>query len=369
MSRSVLDYFIELVQIDSESLYEGAIALWLQTELERLGAEVYIDKAGEVTGGEIGNVIGWLPGNKDMEPLFLCAHMDTVQPGKGVKPVIDGDIIRSESNTILGADDKCGIAMILAVLDEYKESGDAHAPLEIVFSVSEEIGLLGAKALDLSRLRSKRGYVLDGNKIGEVVKASPNQADWKAIIRGKSAHAGVEPEKGNNAIRAAAAAILAIKDGRIDEETTMNCGKICGGIATNIVCDEVKIAGEIRSHNENKLFNLGEEVKEQFQATTREYKCTLEFDLNISFQSTLIDENDELVKLSEQAFKAAGITQKLVINGGGSDANVFSRKGLQGIVVGIGMQKIHSINEYIMLDDLKRGRVWLKNVIELWSRR
>ncbi|MDP8209700.1 MAG: M20/M25/M40 family metallo-hydrolase, partial [Candidatus Stygibacter australis] len=289
--------------------------------------------------------------------------------GKGVKPVIDGDIIRSESNTILGADDKCGIAMILAVLDEYKESGDAHAPLEIVFSVSEEIGLLGAKALDLSRLRSKRGYVLDGNKIGEVVKASPNQADWKAIIRGKSAHAGVEPEKGNNAIRAAAAAILAIKDGRIDEETTMNCGKICGGIATNIVCDEVKIAGEIRSHNENKLFNLGEEVKEQFQATTREYKCTLEFDLNISFQSTMIDENDELVKLSEQAFKATGITQKLVINGGGSDANVFSRKGLQGIVVGMGMQKIHSINEYIMLDDLKRGRIWLKNVIELWSRR
>ena len=367
MSKKVLDYFLELVQIDSESLCEGAIAAYLRAELECLGAEVYLDNAQEFTGGECGNVIGWFAGAPEIEPLFLCAHIDTVKPGKGVVPVIDGDRILSAGNTILGADDKSGIAMILAVISEYLEKGSLPAPLEIVFTVSEEIGLLGAKALDIEKLRSKRGFALDGNKLGEVVKASPSQAGWQAKFIGKAVHAGIEPENGVNSIRAAAAAVLAIRDGRIDEVTTMNIGKINGGRATNIVCEETEIAGEIRSHNNAKLEELSQQVREAFERTAKEFDCKLEFELQLSFESMQIDENDELVKISEAAYQQAGVEQKLVVNGGGSDANVFAGKGLKTAVVGTGMQKIHSTKEYILLDDLQRGKDWLQNLIKLWS--
>jgi tripeptide aminopeptidase len=367
MSKKVLDYFLELVQIDSESLCEGAIAGYLQEELKRLGADVYLDNAQEITGGECGNVIGYLAGDTELEPLFLCAHMDTVKPGKGVVPVIDGDRILSAGNTILGADDKSGIAMILSVLSEYVETGSSHAAIEIVFTVSEEIGLLGAKALDIDRLRSIRGYALDGNKLGEVVKASPSQAGWQAKFIGKAVHAGIEPENGINSIRAASAAVLAIRDGRIDEVTTMNTGKINGGRATNIVCEETEVAGEIRSHNEALLAELSQQVRETFHQTAKEFNCKLEFELKQSFKSMQIDASDELVKLSEAAFKQAGVEQALVVNGGGSDANVFAGKGLKAVVVGTGMQKIHSTKEYILLDDLQRGKDWLQNLIKLWS--
>ncbi|MCF7911689.1 MAG: M20/M25/M40 family metallo-hydrolase [Candidatus Cloacimonetes bacterium] len=367
MSKKVLDYFLELVQIDSESLCEGAVIAYLQGELERLGLETYIDNAAESTGGESGNLIGWLAGDPDKEPLFLCAHVDTVIPGKGVVPVIDGNLIRSAGNTILGADDKSGIAMILAVIAEYVESGAAHAPLEIVFTVCEEIGLLGAKALDMEKLKSKRGFALDGNKLGEVVRVSPSLAGWKAKLIGKGAHAGIEPEKGINSIRAAAAAVLALPDGRIDDLTTMNTGKINGGRATNIVCEETEIAGEIRSHNEMKFEALSQRVRHIFEQTAKEYDCGLEFELKLNFQSLQIDEDDELVKISEAAFRQAGVEQELAMSGGGSDANVFFGSGLQAIVVGTGMQKIHSTKEYILLDDLQRGGEWLKNVVELWS--
>ncbi len=368
MSRKVMDYFLEMVQIDSESLYEGAMVEYLRDELERLGAEIYIDEANKVTGGETGNLIAWIEGEPEKEPLLLCAHLDTVKPGRGIVPVIDGDRVRSAGITILGADDKCGIAMILSAVSEYLSSGKKHASLELLFTVSEEIGLLGAKQLDCSLLRAKRGYVLDGNILGEVVTAAPSQSGWTAKFTGRAAHAGLEPEKGINAIRAAAAAIGAIPDGRIDEETTMNVGMIAGGKATNIVCEEVTVLGEIRSHNEAKLAELERKVKEQFEAAASGSGCELDFQLAKSFSAIKIKEEDELIKISEAAFASIGITHRLVVSGGGSDANILAEKGIQLLIVGPGMQNIHSTAEFILTADLEKGRDWVAEIIELWSR-
>ncbi|MCF7920667.1 MAG: M20/M25/M40 family metallo-hydrolase [Candidatus Cloacimonetes bacterium] len=369
MSKSVLEYLVEMVQIDSESLDERAMADYLIKELQQLGGEVREDKANEKTGGNAGNVIAWFDGKEGIEPLMLNAHMDTVTPGNGVVPDIRGGIMYSAGGTVLGADDKSGIAMILAVIAQRKKEGNLQVPLEVVFTISEEIGLLGAKELDCSLLRSKRGYSLDGNKMGELVKASPSQINYKVTFQGKSVHAGVEPEKGLNAIVIAADYLRKLPDGRIDEVTTMNIGKIKGGKATNIVCDEVMIEGEIRSHKENKLQSLLELVQKEAESVKEKWKTGVKFEWHTSFKGLQFEETEDLIEISHEAFSSLGINQGLVINGGGSDANALAEHGIRLAVVGTGMQKIHTIEEFIDLEDLETGYQWLDNILSIWEER
>jgi tripeptide aminopeptidase len=368
MSKKVLDYFLELVRIDSESLHEGAVAEYLEQELEEMGAEISRDKAHIKTGGDCGNLLGKIAGEPDIEPLLLCAHMDTVEPGRNVTPVMAKDRILSSGNTVLGADDKSGIAMILAAVRSIKARGVRHAPLELLFTVSEEIGLLGAKFLDYSLLSSRKGYALDGNRLGDIVSSAPSQSEWQAEIRGMSAHAGIEPEKGINAIRCTALALSKIPDGRIDAETTMNVGKIHGGKANNIVCDKVEISGEIRSHNDDKLQVLCLEVEKILEETAAEMGCELSFKLSNSFRSVKLSSDSKLSRISEAAFHSLGRQQRAILSGGGSDANIFAEHGMEVAVVGTGMQNIHSVREFILLEDLETGKDWLIKVIELWSK-
>ncbi|HQR40686.1 MAG TPA: M20/M25/M40 family metallo-hydrolase, partial [Blastocatellia bacterium] len=248
------NYLLDLVQIDSHSREEADVAARVRADLEALGIEVEVDDAGTKVGGNTGNVIARVKGTVEgAPPIFLAAHMDTVVPGKGVKPVIDGDIIRTDGTTVLGGDDKSGVAIIVEVIRTLREKNIPHSDIDAVFTICEEVGLLGAKHLDMSRIRSKYGLVLDSDDIGYLFTRAPSADHMEFVINGLEAHAGVCPENGISAIKIAAEAIAAMKLGRIDSETTANIGVIQGGMATNIIPNRVVLQGEARSLDDAKL--------------------------------------------------------------------------------------------------------------------
>ncbi|MBN1327763.1 MAG: M20/M25/M40 family metallo-hydrolase [Candidatus Cloacimonetes bacterium] len=372
MIPSVVDYFLSLVRIESESGDERKVALKLIEDLKELKAEIFMDEVHLQTGGNCGNLYAFFPGNIPVEPILFCAHLDTVKPGKGIKPQIIDNRIMSDGTTILGADDKSGIAEIICAVKEMIASGEKMPPVEVLFTVSEEVGLLGAKGVDYSRLKSKIGYALDGHNIGEMLISAPAQNSMKFTVHGKEAHAGVEPEKGINAIKAAAAAIVKMPSGRIDFETTANIGLINGGKATNIVPPSVKIEAEVRSHNMQKLEKVTSEYITALEQCVSDYstdsiKVKVVQDIKRVYQSFHIPAESTPVKLGLAASEKLGITSKILSGGGGSDANIFNQNGMQVIIAGSGMQAVHTTDEYIEIAQLELGVSWLKEIIRLYG--
>lgn len=205
------DYLLDLVRIDSLSRREGAIARRLTADLEAIGATVEFDDAAAAVGGEVGNLIAHVPGTVDAPPMLLCAHMDTVEPGIGVTPIVEGDVIRSDGTTVLGGDDKSGIAIVMECARICRETGCRHPPIEIVFTVCEEAGLLGSRNLDLGRVRASRGFVFDSDAAGFVFTRAPGASHFEAVVTGRAAHAGMAPEQGISAIQVAATAIAGMR--------------------------------------------------------------------------------------------------------------------------------------------------------------
>lgn len=374
----IVDYFISLVEIDSESKDELAIARKLQYDLESMGAEVIFDNANKYTGGNVGNMIVRIPGVIEKPPLLFCAHLDTVSPGKGVKPVIRDNRIFSDGTTILGADDKSGIAEVIEALRRLEEEKIPHPPIELVLTVSEEIGLLGAKHLDYSLLESKMGYVLDGHEIGSITIQAPALNLFNIVVHGRASHAGVFPEKGINAIKVASDAISHIKTGRYDKETTVNIGKIQGGIATNIVPNSVTIKGEVRSHSEDKLNEVTNEIITTFENVAKKYRiqnemgmhtARIEADVEKDFSAIKIKKESEVVQMALDAAKRLHLKPELEIGGGGSDANIFYSNNIDMPILGTGMQNFHSLTESISIDDLEAGTTWIMEIIKNYSKK
>ena len=373
MESSIIDYFLPLIKINSESKNEEAIAIQLEKDLKMLGGEVQIDRANEKTGGNIGNVYAYFPGNINKDPILFCAHMDTVPPGNNVKPKILTDRITSDGTTILGSDDKSGIAQIIWAIKTIKESEIEHAPIEVLFTISEEIGLLGAKNLDYTILKSKLGYALDSHTTCEIVVAAPSQINMKYTIHGKEAHAGVNPEEGLNAIKIAADAISKMPSGSIDKETTCNIGVIKGGKATNIVPNLIIIEAEARSHNQNTLHELVDSMSNILRDTVKKYKiedfqAKVDIEIEESYEAFHFKHDSPVVQLAIQANNNLGIPAKTSIGGGGSDANIFNKKGLSVAVIGTGMRKVHTLDEYILISDLELGAKWVEEVIKIYSK-
>ncbi|MDA3814662.1 MAG: M20/M25/M40 family metallo-hydrolase, partial [Candidatus Cloacimonetes bacterium] len=369
----LIDYFISLIKIDSESKNEKALASKIAKDLRDLGAEVTFDNANEKTGGNIGNLYGYFSGNIDKKPILLCAHMDTVVPGNGIKPQIKDDRIVTDGTTILGADDKSGIAEIIWAIKEINEANEDHAPIEVLLTISEEIGLLGAKLFDLSNIKSEFGYALDSHKVGHVVTGAPSQNSMKFTIHGKESHAGAAPECGVSAIQIAAEAISKMKLGRIDEETTCNIGIIKGGTATNIIPKEVILKAEVRSHNAEKLQKITNDIKQTLLNTAAKYKlddfqASVESIIQKEYPAFVLKDDDPCILIAKKATENIGLPFKSGISGGGSDANIFNFKGLKMAVVGSGMEDVHTVNEFIKFIDLKNGVKWVKEVIREYSR-
>ena len=345
--------FLELVQIDGMSGNESAIAGYLQDHLARLDITTAQDEAGQTFGGNAGNVIGRMEGSIKSTPILLCSHMDTVQSTLEVKPIYRDGRIGTDETTILGADDRVGVAVILEVLAALRERRIAHGPIEVVFTVGEEIGMLGAKFLRNSDLAAKLGFVFDSSAPpGHFVIEAPSSVAFRIKVLGKAAHAAVSPEKGVNAIHMASRAIAALKLGRIGHVGMLNIGIIRGGTALNVVPDEVEVEGEARSTDEEELQSQLDLVREQFESSADGLRGFIEIEFSRKYSGFRLTESDVVVRSVIGGITAAGFKPRPVRYPGGSDANILNEKGIATVNLGMGYQTVHSKQESIAVEDL-----------------
>ncbi len=349
----IKDKLIELCSISSPSLKEGLIGENLFEELKRLGLEVKRDNAHLKYNGQSGNVIAYLKGKKEGTLLF-SAHMDTVLPCEKVVPVVEGDILKSDGTSILGGDDKGGIVAILNMLKEIKEKKLDTPNIIVVFSICEEIGMYGAKELELDE-KVDYAFVIDSSgKPGNVVVKAPYALRGTIEIVGKTAHAGIAPEEGINALVVASKCINSVKIGRIDKETTSNIGVVTGGEASNIVMGSVKLTFESRSFSKEKLEKYIEDLKGKFSNITNEYGALFKENLEYSYEGYEYSDKDEIVKLVKKSGEKIGLDIDLVSSGGGSDANILNEKGIKAINLACGMTKVHTLEEYIRFSHVEK---------------
>jgi tripeptide aminopeptidase len=366
---------IQLIKIDSLSRKERNVALRLQREMETLGAEVWIDDAGEKVGGDTGNLIAHFRGTAlGAPPLLLSAHMDTVVPGEGIVPVLDGDILRSDGRTVLGGDDKSGVAIICEVLRVVRENQIPCSDIDVVFTICEEAGLIGAKCLDVSRLRARTGLVLDSDSVGFLFTKAPAANRIEFRVRGLEAHAGACPEKGISAIKVAAEGIARMQLGRIDHETTANIGVIEGGMAVNIVPNSVVLRGQARSHNEEKLERQTQHMLQCLKEAAaghileldgKHFQATVEAQIDRDYDRMDVPDDSAIVRLVQAAAKNLRVELKTLATGGGCDANVLNRKGLQVANLSTGMRDIHTVNEWLDLKDLYLSAMMVLEIVRL----
>jgi len=359
----LLANFLELIQIDSPSDEEGKIAQHVLARLRDLGLEASIDATGNVIARlagegeslrtlspyertELGRRVG-----REFATILLNAHLDNVMPCVGVVSIVADGVVRSDGRTVLGADDKAGVAVILEVLQAIREL--PHPPLEVALTVQEETGLRGAKGLDFAQLQAKMGISLDTEgSIGSIVVSAPSHNSISAVVHGKAAHAGTHPEEGINAILVAAEAIAQMPLGRIDFETTANIGVIKGGRATNIVPDRVEVRGEARSRDEGKLRSQTDKMVKALQDAAGRRGATVDVEVEREYSTFNLGEGDEIVQRVIVAARFIGLEPELVASGGGSDANIFNAHGIRMVNVSTGMEKVHTTEEHIAVADM-----------------
>lgn len=348
----VVNSFLDMVKISSLSLNERAMADYLKKELTAMGLEVEEDNVGEKIGGNAGNIIAVLkaPGKKK---ILFSAHMDTVCPCEKINPIVENGIIKTDGTSILGADDKAGIAAIIEMIKMIQETKIDHPEIIMVFSVAEEIGLLGAQYFDIEKYKPDYAFIIDsGGKAGSAVVKTPYAAKGDIKIIGKTAHAGVAPELGINALMVASHAISKIKMGRIDSETTSNIGIVKGGNAVNIVMPEVVLTYEARSIKGEKLNDLLSETFNIFQKEADKYGAKFEHTVVKGYDGYNLKDEDEILKIFSKACEKIGVKYNPVASGGGCDANIYSGKGIVSMNMGIGMSKVHSTEEYIEIEEI-----------------
>jgi tripeptide aminopeptidase len=347
----LLQSFLDLVQIDSPTYHERAIVERLDREFAALGLAAASDGTGHDGAG---NLHVHVPGARaDLPPIMLCAHTDTVEPGRGVRPVVRDGTVRSDGRTVLGADNKASVAAVLEAVRAVRRHNAPHRDLDLVFTWGEERGHAGAVAFDAGRLRARIGVTLDDvARPGHVTVAAPAYCSIHARFVGRAAHAGAAPEQGINAIAAAAAAIRRMRLGRIDEETTSNVGLIRGGTARNTVAPVAEVEGEARSRDNAKLETLVASLREALETGAREVGAEVEATIRQEYAAYRLDASEPIVQEVMAAVARTDLTASLGVSGGGSDANTFNEKGLRCVNLGIGMSDIHTVNEWIRIDDL-----------------
>ncbi len=350
----LINSFCELVRIDSPSDEEEEVAQYLTGRLERLGLSVARDAHGNVIASEEGD-----------NPLLLSAHMDTVEPGRGIKPRIQGHRIVSDGTTILGGDCKAGVAAILEGLEAVVDEGLTRRPVQVVFTRGEEIGIVGATNMDYSMILAKESVVFDGNgPVNTITGASPTYMSFDVTVKGRAAHAGVEPEKGLSAIRIATEIINELPQGRLDEETTFNVGTIAGGSVRNAVPAQTVFGGEFRSRNTETLDLLRMQVLTTLEQARNKYQdATIDEKLEILFHMYNLDPNDGIVKLVTRVMGDMNLTPDIKPSGGGTDANAMRLHGIDCVVVGMSTNAMHTVDEYVVIPDLVTTALFCQNVV------
>jgi tripeptide aminopeptidase len=373
--QRLAEEFSRLATIASPAFREGAISRYLVERFEQLGATVVEDDSAAVTGSESGNLIATIPARSGSgEALLLSVHMDTVGPAEGVKPVLRDGVFTSAGETILGADDKAGIAEVIEALEVVREQGIEHGPIEVVITVCEEVGLLGAKHLDFGRITARRGLALDTSGVDWLINTAPGANKMRFEITGRESHAGIAPEKGISAIEVAARGIGAMRLGRVDHETTANIGTIQGGQATNIVPRRVMLEGEARSHDEAKLAAQTAHMVGCLEEAARQAEriidgepavVTVRKEVISDYPRMAVALDTSIVRLARQAAERLGRSLEVRDGGGGSDANIFNSRGIETVILGTGMTQVHSIEESVSVADMVRVAELLVEVIRL----
>ena len=347
-ASEVLPLFLELAAIPSPSGAEAAVAERVRGYLRGLGLEVEDDPAG--------NLLARIEpqGEADGMPIFLCAHMDTVPPKGAIEPVLQDGVVSNGAGTILGADNKASVAAMLEGARILLGERRPHAGVELLFTTREETGLEGAKEFDVSRLRSRLGFVYDySGRVGDVVVAAPSGCTLDVVFTGRPAHSGIAPEEGRSAVVAAARAIADLRLGRLDAETTANVGRIQGGTARNVVPDGCVLAAEARSRDERKLAELVQEMVDTFAFAAAVSECEVETTVEEKYHGYRLAPDDPALTLARGALERAGFEPREVEVGGGADANVFNEAGLRCVNLANGMTQVHTAEEHIAVADLE----------------
>ena len=360
--KRLTEEFLELTSIPSLSRQEGKVARRLESILKDMGASVEVDGAGEKVGGDTGNILARFSGNTAGAPAFLLSgHMDTVGPAAHVRTIVEGDIIHTDHTSVLGGDDKAGLVAIFEAIRVLREKNIPHGDVEVVITICEESGLLGAKHFDASRLRARRGLVLDVDGVNELVTRAPAANRLSFTVHGLEAHAGICPERGISAVQVASEAIAGMRLGRVDTETTANLGVIHGGLATNIVPNQVVVRGETRSLSEAKLAAQTAHMRGRFEEAVvrhavtlegREHRARVEIQVERQYERLSIGDDATIVRLVGEAARALGRVCPTRATGGGSDANVFVTHGIEVANLACGMRDIHTVNEWVDVKDL-----------------
>jgi len=355
--------FTTLCETDSPSREEGKVAALLKNIFAELGAdEILEDSSADSTGSDTGNLVIRFRGTLTGEGIFFCCHMDTVEPARGVKVRREGDTFFSAGDTVLGSDDKSGIAAVIEAIRSLRENNVPHVPIEVILTTCEEIGLLGAKAIDPALITARKGYALDSTGINTVMTGAPASNFLELTIHGIAAHAGLHPEWGVNAIALAAKALSSLQQGRIDEQSSVNIGTINGGTASNVVPAQVTLVGEVRSHSEERLQQLTAQVKNVFEQAVAQWedptgaakgKPSLSFSARHDFPVMKLDQGDDVIQHIDRAAASLGLELSYMVAGGGSDANIFNGYGLPTAIIATGMNNVHSTDEQVELSDME----------------
>lgn len=395
--QRVLDSFLTMIPTESPSWHEAPMAAYCTEQLVELGFAVAFDDSSRETGSDTGNLIAHLPGTVPGRVAF-SAHMDTVKPCAGIEAVIEQrhvcddvtcrmvEAVCSAGDTILSADDKAGIAAIFEGVHSVVESGAPRPDLTVLLTTCEEQSLLGSSALAADALvwpadlpAASRGtdceglldgtqavplFVLDADGApGTIITGAPYHFTLRAAISGRAAHAGVEPECGVSAIQIASAAVAAMPLGRIDECTTANVGRIEGGVAVNIVPATCQLEGECRSLYEERVLAQRDAMTRALEEAAAQFGGTVDIAWTVDYPAVVHTADDAIVQHLEAAARAAGLEPRHAISGGGADANVLGTKGADAITLGIGMTNFHSVDEYILVEDLEAMARYVEAII------
>ncbi|TMK75495.1 MAG: M20/M25/M40 family metallo-hydrolase [Actinobacteria bacterium] len=349
--QRVLDRFVRLCEIASPTGSERAVADDVLREIRELGIEVVEDGAAGPARAGSGNLIARVPGARDAWAMF-CAHLDTVPHDGPVEVVLDQGVFRSRGDTILGADNKAAVTVLVELAARYAMANPAVG-LELVFTVAEEDGLRGAKELDLGSLRSSFGFILDhASPVGEVVTAAPTYERLAAEFEGTEAHSGIRPEDGRSAIEAAAAAVARMELGRLDEETTANVGVIEGGTASNVVPGRCRIQGEARSLDDGRASRTIGAMVDVCTWAASEHECDVDLEVTEMFRGYRLSSKAQSVTIARAALERSGVEPRETSTGGGSDANALNARGFETVLLANGTEANHTPEESVAAERL-----------------
>jgi tripeptide aminopeptidase len=366
-SRKLIAELEHLCSLYGPSGKEAAVADYIVSRLEDLGIQYeFFPKETIPEGGDTPCLLAFIPGTGSTDAVLLSAHMDTVPVGsdKGFHIVREKNLVKSDGTTILGADDRAGVAAALEMARIASQNPNSHGGIELLFTVQEELGCRGVSAIPLEQLRASYGFNLDGETPpGSIIRQAPRKMRYTCTIQGRSAHAALEPEKGINAIRVAAEIITRLDQGQVDEMSTANIGTITGGRQTNVVAEEAQFTGEIRSFSARRCDELVHLITDTAKQTAEQWGATAACDWEMLYDGYVVGDDSRSVQRFRQACEQMDLRPELLRSPGGGDSNALNSRGIESVVFGLGMHQIHTYDEYLVIEEFVKATTLLAHVL------